>query len=77
MAEAESENASQSDGEEQLVQELTKCSIYREQTTLDGIIEAAKKNLNETKARVKELKTLFGSEKDQGENLEIFCNDER
>ena len=78
MAEAEYENVSQSENEKQIVQELRKLTIYREQTTLDGIIEEAKKNLNETKTRLKELRTLFGDEQDQGKlyNLETFCKKE-
>ena len=36
--------------------------------TLDGIIAAAKKNLDETKSRVEDLKTFFGDEQNEGEN---------
>jgi hypothetical protein len=72
MAEAEHDNALQcEDREKQLVRELVTFNIYGEQTTLDGIIEAAKKNLKETQARVKELKTLFGGELNEGKNYNI------
>jgi hypothetical protein len=56
------------EAEEEAVQELLKFGIYGEQTTLDGIVEAAEKNLNDTKARVAELKTLFGDEENTGKN---------
>jgi hypothetical protein len=56
------------EAEEETVQELLKFGIYGEQTTLDGIVEAAEKNLNDTKARVAELKTLFGDEENTGKN---------
>ncbi|CAB3987021.1 Hypothetical predicted protein [Paramuricea clavata] len=35
------------------------------ETTRDGIIQAAKKKLNETQARVEELKTLFEGEQNK------------
>jgi hypothetical protein len=54
--------------EEEIVQELLKFGIYGEQTTLDGILEEAEKNLNDTKARVADLKTLFGDEENTGKN---------
>jgi hypothetical protein len=41
------------------------------ETTLDGIIQAAKKKLNETQARVEELKTLFEGEQNKGKNYNI------
>ena len=51
-----------------LVQKLLKFRIYGEETTLDGIIAAAKKNLEETKSRVEDLKTFFaGDEQNEGE----------
>ena len=54
------------EAEEEIVQELLKFGIYGEQTTLDGILEEAEKNLNDTKARVADLKTLFGDEENTG-----------
>ncbi|CAB4041731.1 Hypothetical predicted protein, partial [Paramuricea clavata] len=54
------------EAEEETVQELLKFGIYGEQTTLDGIVEAAEKNLNDTKARVAKLKTLLGDEENTG-----------
>jgi hypothetical protein len=57
--------------EEELVEELLNLEIYGEQTTLDGILEAAEKSLNETKARVAKLKTSFGGEQNTGKNYNI------
>jgi hypothetical protein len=54
------------EAEEEIVQELLKFGIYGEQTTLDGILEEAEKNLNDTKARVADLKTLFGDDENKG-----------
>ena len=56
------------EAEEEIVQELLKFGIYGEQTTLDGILEEAEKNLNDTKARVADLKTLFGDDENTGKN---------
>ncbi len=50
----------------ELVQELLKYGIYGEETTLEGIVAAAKKNLDETKSRVEDLKTFVGDERNEG-----------
>ncbi len=50
------------DSKGELVQELVKYGIYGEETTLEGIVAAAKKSLDETKSRVQDLKTFFGDE---------------
>ena len=55
MVEEEHINFQCEETEKELVQEILKFNIYAEQTSLDGIIEAAKKNFNETKARDAEL----------------------
>lgn len=48
--------------EEEIVQELAKLKIYENETTLDGMVDAAKKNLHETLARLASLKTSLESE---------------
>ena len=48
--------------EREVVQELAKVKIYENETTLNGIVEAAKKNLNETLAHLARLKTSLESE---------------
>ncbi len=66
MTEAEDDETF--DSEEELVKQLQKINIYGEATTLEGIAEAAKKKLNETKARAEEFKVLFGVEQKEGKN---------
>ena len=56
------------DSEEELVQELLKFRNYSDETTLEGIVDAAKKSLDETISRVEDLKTFFGDEQNEGKN---------
>ncbi len=60
------------DSEDELVQELLKYGIYGEETTLEGIVAAAKKSLEQTKSRVKALKTFFGDEQNEGKNSHLI-----
>ena len=43
-------------------------SIYGNQTTYAGIVVAAKKNLDESRSRLEDLKTFFGDEQNEGKN---------
>ena len=48
--------------EEEIVQELAKLKIYENETTLDGMVDTAKKNLRETLARLASIKTSLETE---------------
>lgn len=67
-AEVENEGASAfyEENEGQIVQELVKFNIYGDAKTFDEIIEAGKKNVTDTRARVEEFKCLFAKEQNEG-----------
>ena len=52
--------------EKEFVKELCKFGIYGNQTSYAGIVAAAKKNLDESRSRLKDLKTFFGDKQKEG-----------
>ena len=56
------------DSQGKFVQEVVKYGIHGEAKTLADIAAAAKKNLEESRSRLKDLKTFFRDDKNEGKN---------
>ena len=56
------------DSQGKFVQEVVKYGIHGKAKTLVDIAAAAKKNLEESRSRLKDLKTFFRDDKNEGKN---------